>query len=114
MNNKYAMIGKNEFIQRIIKLPTIIQSKTKTASYTDFILVGNELNFIRVNTRKKWKVNVLELYQIYCSNTFINTSVIKKITGGKVNSPSVAILMSIKCIDDKGNRIINKNHECKT
>lgn len=45
------------------------------------------------------------LYQIYRGNSFINTSVVKRIGKGRVNSPSVAILMQIGCIDENGNRI---------
>lgn len=52
-----------------------------------------------------WELNIDELYDIYRANSFINTTVIKNATGGRVNSPSVAVLMAIGCIDDKGNRV---------
>lgn len=58
-----------------------------------------------VNTGEHWELNIDELYDIYNTNSFINTTVIKNKTGGRVNSPSVAVLMAIGSIDDKGNRI---------
>ena len=32
-------------------------------------------------------------------------SVIKEITGGRTNSPSIAVLMAINCIDENGERL---------
>ena len=86
-------------------LPKTILSKTGDASYTNFSLRGNILAFDRVNTGEHWELDINELYDIYKANSFINTKVIKNSTGGRVNSPSVAVLMAIGCIDEKGNRI---------
>jgi hypothetical protein len=98
------MISKSVFINRIKELPKTIFSKTGDASYTQFSLRGSILGFDRVNTGKHWKVNIDKLYDIYTANSFINTTIIKTITGGRANSPSVAVLMAIGCIDEKGNR----------
>lgn len=99
------MIPKNEFIKRIKGLPKTISSKTKTASYTAFKIVGNDLFFQRVKTGKTWKLNIDDLYEAYRANAFINTTVVKKAMQKRVNSPSVAVLMAIGCIDSYGNRI---------
>jgi hypothetical protein len=99
------MISKTEFINKIQALPKTILSKTGNASYTNFSLRGGILTFDRINTGEPWELNIEELYEIYKTNSFINTTVIKNITGGRVNSPSVAVLMAIGCIDAKGNRI---------
>ena len=99
------MISKTEFVNKIEALPEIILSKTGDASYTNFSLRGSILAFDRVNTGEHWELNIDELYDIYKANNFINTTVIKNSTGGRVNSPSVAVLMAIGCIDDKGNRV---------
>lgn len=99
------MISEKEFNQRIQSLPKAIPSKTGKASYTGFRIEVGTLFFHRVVPKTNWELNLKDLYNIYNTNVFINTSVIKKITGGRVNSPSVAILMAIKCIDQKGNRI---------
>lgn len=99
------MVDFNEFKNLIAQLSGIIKSKTRTASYTDFQLVEDILYFKRVNPKTNWDLDIKELFQIYSTNKFINTSVIKRVTGGRVNSPSVAILMAIKCIDEKGNRL---------
>jgi hypothetical protein len=99
------MINEKEFINRIKGLPKTIYSKTKKASYTSFKLEGAILNFQRVNPKTSWTLDIQHLYDIYRTNDFINTSVIKNITQGRVNSPSVAVLMEIRCIDEKGNKI---------
>jgi hypothetical protein len=99
------MITKKEFVERIKKLPKTIPSKTKQASYTAFKLQNDILSFHRVNPKTDWELNISELYDIYCNEGFINTSVIKSITKGRVNPPSVAILMAIDLIDKNGNRI---------
>ncbi|MEP7377400.1 MAG: hypothetical protein ABI675_28615 [Chitinophagaceae bacterium] len=99
------MISKTEFISKIKMMRKTILSKTGNASYTNFSLYGNILAFDRVNTGEHWKLNIDELYDIYKANSFINTTIIKNSTGGRVNSPSVAVLIAIGCIDGKGNRI---------
>ena len=99
------MISKAEFTSKVKSLPKTILSKTGDASYTNFGLQGSVLTFERVNTGEHWELNIDELYDIYRANSFINTTVIKNATGGRVNSPSVAVLMAIGCIDKKGNRI---------
>jgi hypothetical protein len=99
------MISKPEFINRLRQLPDMIYSKTREASYTNFNLNGSVLQFERVNTGKIWDLDVDVLYDIYRSNALINTTVIKNITGKRVNSPSVAVLMAIRCIDANGKRL---------
>ncbi|GEM_PF-2165076 len=99
------MVTKADFITRIKKLPKQIPSKTGTAFYTNFELTGNHLSFIRVNTKKKWSLDIETLWEVYSTEKFINTSVVKRLTGGQVNSPSVAILMAINCIDNAGKRV---------
>lgn len=99
------MITKFEFISRVIGLPRTIPSKTKSASYTEFNLQDNTLTFVRVNTKKIWRLDIDELYKVYRSNNFINTTIVKNATQGRANSPSVAILMAVGCIDKYGNRI---------
>lgn len=98
------MISKTDFQFRILNLPKTIPSKTGSAKYTKFHLDGRELSFVRVNKGTKWSLDIDDLYAIYKSKNFINTSVVKKVTGARVNSPSVAILMAIGCIDHLGNR----------
>jgi hypothetical protein len=99
------MITKSEFIERVKAVPKTIPSKTGKASYTGFRIDGDTLYFHRVVPKTNWNLNLPELYRIYLSNSFINTSVIKKETGGRVNSPSVALLLAIGCIEKNGNRI---------
>lgn len=99
------MLNKTEFFNRITKLKKPIKSKTGKASYADFELRDNILSFRRINTNQTWQLDLDQVYDIYKSNQFINTTVIKKHTGGRTNSPSVAILMAINCIDVDGNRI---------
>lgn len=99
------MISQQEFIYRLNQLPETITSKTRKASYTNFNLRGTVLKFERVNTGEIWNLNIDVLYNIYRNNVFINTTTIKNITGKRVNSPSVAVLMAIGCIDANGNRI---------
>ncbi len=98
------MINKTEFLERIKKLPEQIPSKTGTAFYSGFKLEGNILNFHRVNPQTNWSLDVDQLWQVYCTQEFINTTVVKNVTGGRANSPAVAILMAIGCINRKGNR----------
>jgi hypothetical protein len=99
------MLSKKEFTDRLTTLPKVVYSKTRTAAYIKFKLEGNILYFTRVIPETGWSLDIDVLYDVYSSNKFINTSVIRNITNGRVNSPSVAILMSINCIDIKGNRI---------
>lgn len=99
------MINEKEFRARIEELPEKIYSKTMKASYTDFLVVDDALSFVRVNTNARWVLDIAELFKVYKENSFINTAVIKAATNKKVNSPSVAVLMAIKCIDKNGNRI---------
>ena len=99
------MISEKQFIERVRSVSKVIQSITGKASYTGFRIEGNTLYFHRVVPKTNWNLNLKELYRIYNKHSFINTSVIKQETGGRVNSPSVALLLAIKCIDLKGNRI---------
>jgi hypothetical protein len=105
------VLSKKLFIQKIdemVRSNKAIPSKTKSASYNRFSRFEQKLYFTRVNTGKEWPLDVNKLYEIYRENSFINTTVIKKIMKGRVNSPSVAVLMHIGCIDEIGNRI-NQN-----
>ena len=99
------MLSEKEFVDKIKQLPNTILSKTKKAAYSSFKLEGNILHFKRVNPKTDWDLNIIQLYRIYSTNKFINTSIIKQITKGRVNSPSVAVLMAIGCIDPDGTRI---------
>jgi hypothetical protein len=99
------MLSLNEFKTRINKLPETVLSKTKKASYTCFKIEGDILHFERVIPKTKWSLNITTLYDIYKKYDFINTSIIKLETKGRVNSPSIAILMEIGCINKKGERI---------
>ena len=99
------MISKKEFNDRIQKLPKSISSKTGAARYSSFKLREGSLEFVRANTRKLWTLDVDVLYNIYKANRFIDTTVVKKATGGRTNSPAVAVLMAIGCFDPSGNRI---------
>ena len=92
-------------MKRLKQIPSIILSKTGKASHTSFKISGNTLHFIRVNPKTDWELNIDMLYKVYSTQSFIITSVIKAVTGGKVNSPSVAILIAISCIDKNGNRL---------
>lgn len=99
------MISEKEFIERVRSVPKMIPSITGKAAYTGFRIEADTLYFHRVVPKTNWDLNLKELYRIYLSKSFINTSVIKKETGGRVNSPSVALLLAIGCIDKNGNRI---------
>lgn len=99
------MFTKKEFIKKIKELPEVVPSKTGKALYNSFNLIGNTLYFKRVVPKTDWNLDILTLYKVYSTQTFINTSVVKSITKGRINSPSVAILMAIKCIDKFGHRI---------
>ncbi len=99
------MISEKIFIERIYNIPNTILSKTGTASYTGFKIDGELLHFHRVVPKTNWNLNLKTIYQVYLRNDFINTAVVKRETGGRVNSPTVAILLAIGCIDERGNRI---------
>ena len=100
------MLSKPEFNSKINNLPDLIYSKTGKASYTSFSLDDNNiLHFVRLNTQKNWELDLDDLFEIYATEKFINTAVVKKIKNRKVNSPSVAVLMEIGCIDKIGNRL---------
>jgi hypothetical protein len=75
------MITKKEFIERVLNLPIKIPSKTGKASYTDFRLENNVLYFQRVNPKTNWDLDIEVLWSIYTTQPFINTTVIKNITG---------------------------------
>lgn len=98
------MISEKEFLQRASNLPETIPSITGKAFYTGFRIEADILYFHRVVPKTNWALNLKELYRVYKNNGFINTSVIKKETGGKVNSPSVALLIAMECIDKNGQR----------
>ena len=98
------MITFKSFQYKVETLPAFISSKTGKASYTNLKLDGRSLSFDRVNTQKKWEFDIRTLYDIYKKHKFINTSVIKQETNGRTNSPMVAVLMVIGCLDGKGYR----------
>lgn len=100
------MLTENEFFERVKALPNIILSVTGKASYTGFRIEGVTLYFHRVVPKTDWNLNLKELYNIYTNYSFINTSIIKTITGSRVNSPSFALLIAMKFYDKKGNRIL--------
>jgi len=99
------MFTNSDFRKRIMQLPITIPSKTGKANYTSFNLDGDILSFHRNVPKTNWNLSVSELYSIYRTRKFINTSVIKSITNKRVNSPSVAVLIAIGCIDITGVRI---------
>lgn len=99
------MLTEKKFRAEIENMPKAIPSKTGKASYTSFKSDGDILHFTRVRTKKRWRLDMKLLYKIYTTNKFINTSVVKSIGKGRVNSPSVAVLMAIGCLDADGNRI---------
>jgi hypothetical protein len=99
------MLSFQQFQDAIFSMPVTIPSKTGKASYADFNLADETLSFIRVNTDVLWELNIKELYSLYSTNEFINTTVVKGKMKKRVSSPSVAILMAINCIDHLGNRI---------
>ena len=92
-------------MERIRHLPITIPSVTGKALYTDFVLKDTILHFRRVNPGTHWSVDINSLWEVYSTQDFINTTVIKKITGGRANSPSVAILLAMQCIDTNGWRL---------
>ena len=98
------MLSKTEFVNKIKYLPKTIPSKTGSVSYTGFKIDENRLYFQRVIPKTNWSLDISILYTIYKTQKFINTSIIKSITKGRVNSPSVAILLAIGCIDKNGFR----------
>lgn len=95
------MIPEKEFRDRIARMSKKIKSKSGKAFYTNFKTQGDTLFFQRVVPKTDWK---LDLKKLYSENSFINTTVVKRDMKGRVNSPSVAVLMAIGCIDDKGHR----------
>ena len=99
------MISEEEFLMRVKGMPRTIYSKTRKVTYSKFRIEDEILYFLREVPATDWALNLKELYCVYKENDFINTSVIKKQTRGRVNSPSVAILIAIRCIDERGNRI---------
>jgi hypothetical protein len=99
------MITKEDFIARLGNLSNLIPSKTGKASYADFRLENSTLYFQRVNPKTNWDLDIEVLWSIYKTQPFINTTVVKNITGKRVNSPSIAVLMAIGCIDTAGNRL---------
>jgi hypothetical protein len=99
------MISYQEFFIRIKEMPATIYSKSKHVAYTEFRIEGDTLHFVRVSTGKHWPLDIPHLYSIYKNNNFINTSVVRRIKNARVNSPSIAVLMAIACIDKDGDRI---------
>lgn len=98
------MIDKNEFYFRVKQLGAIA-SKTGTASYSHITTNNNIAKFKRDNTQKYWDIDLDKLYAIYLKENFFNTTVIKREMGGRVNSPSIAILMAIGACDKSGFKI---------
>ncbi|MEO6233051.1 MAG: hypothetical protein ABJB11_16945 [Ferruginibacter sp.] len=101
------MISREQFYKRLNNLPAVIPSKTGKASYSEFRVINSTLHFKRNETGEYWDLDIDVLYSVYLRNDFINTTVVKEITGGRVNSPSVAILMAIGCLEQDGKRITN-------
>lgn len=98
------MISEKEFFERARSIPETIPSITGKVFYTAFRIEADVLHFHRVIPKTNWELNLKELYRVYVNNSFINTSVIKKETGGRVNSPSVALLLAMDCIDKNRQR----------
>ncbi|HET6995761.1 MAG TPA: hypothetical protein VFI06_12300 [Chitinophagaceae bacterium] len=86
-------------------MKTPIQSKRGDAFYDRFELKGDTLHFVRIKTGRQWSLDLKQLYKVYKTSDYIDTTVVKTKTGRRVSSPSVAILMAIKCIDNSGYRI---------
>lgn len=102
------MISLAAFRKKLSSLELLtkpIPSKSGKASYKRFLVDNDEVKFVRVNTGHEWSLSINELYKVYENNSFINTTVVKNLTGKRVSSPSVAILMAINCIDINGKRI---------
>ncbi len=97
------MIAKDEFINRIKKLPSFF-SITKKASYSELSLTGNMLNFKRNNTNQYWDLNIDDVYEVYLKENFINTVILKKYLSGRVFSPSLGLLIATGLCDMNGNR----------
>lgn len=99
------VIDKATFYKRVLDLPPVIPSITNRASYAIKGLAGKTLSFTRVNTAKQWQLDIEVLYHIYCQHTHIDSDLVKRETKGRVNSPMVAVLLAIGCIDGMGRRM---------
>ncbi len=82
-------------------------SKSGNASYSELNLSDHILHFKRDNTQKFWKLNLKEVYKAYKNESFLNTVNIKRYVIGRVYSPSIGILQTLKLIDSNGNRTYN-------
>lgn len=96
-------LGKNEFVSLLGQLPVKVMSKTGSASYSKFSIVGDVLKFKRNNTGKMWEININELFDAYQNLETINTILIKQYVSGRVYSPSCAVLIAMNLYDEKGN-----------
>jgi hypothetical protein len=87
-SKKVTTISQTEFKKRISGIVGAkIPSKTGSAQYKIYSLNSPILSFKRINTGEDWTLDINELYSIYKSNSFINTSVVKMTFGRRVNSP---------------------------
>ena len=100
------MLNKLEFYSKLKTLSNHkVWSITKKASYSNFKIEGNLILFKRDFTNKNWTINIDELYSAYTNEDFINTIVLRKYMSNRVYSPSLAILIELKLIDNKGNNL---------
>lgn len=97
------MLSKNEFYTKLETLSKIkVWSVTKKASYSNFKIEGDLISFTRDFTNKNWSINIDELYKAYTNENFINTIVLRKYMSNRVYSPSLAILIEIGLVNNKG------------
>ncbi|QEC73837.1 hypothetical protein FSB73_21400 [Arachidicoccus ginsenosidivorans] len=76
------MKSKNEFLEMVYALRESgkrIASKTKKAFYSGFRIEGDKLHFYREGPQTEWTLNIEDLWKVYCTQEFINTSVVKKL-----------------------------------
>lgn len=99
------MKTKAELLDKISEFKRI-KSKTGKASYSNFVISGDTVRFVRDNTQERWQLNINEVYDVYKKERFINTTILRKHMQGRVYSPSLAILIAAEFCDEHGNRMV--------
>lgn len=81
------------------------KSVTGKATYINASVEGDVLNFVRQNTGKHWKLNLLEAYEVYTKEEIINTTILRRYMSSRVYSPTYGLLIAVKLYNSNGVRI---------
>lgn len=86
------------------RISSVRDASGPRASYHNISLSGGFVRFTRESTGNEESISVQELYDLYRSEEFIDTTIARDYITGRVYSPSVAILKAAGLVDSNGNR----------